>query len=197
MRRAALFSSCIGIVALGAFACGGQIDGGIDLPADGGALDATTPPTSNDGSVATKDGGTVNPGDATVVPPVQPTPCGDAGACDPTTQVCCVTFQNQKLATACVANGQCQGSSLSCTSASNCPNGQVCCAGFQGGGGGGGGSIKSTCKTQCAGGFQEPQLCAVDSECPQGQKCQLTQIGVKACVGGGGGGPPPPPPPGH
>jgi len=176
------------IVSLAAVACGGSVASSDDTSLDGSTStsnDATT--SSLDGSTTGSDGGVVT---VDAGPPVQPVACGDAG-CDPSTQVCCVTVKGpQNIQQQCVANGSCQGSSFSCTGSANCPNGEVCCADFQGGGGGG--SVTTTCKSQCAGGFQEPQLCQSAAECPPGDQCRQIFGGLKACVAPfDGGGPPP------
>lgn len=174
------FRRAYGVLVVLAVACGGSVatsddTTGTDSGTTGG--DATT--GGPDGSTGV-DGG-VPVGDSSVPPTQQPIACGDAGSCDPSTQVCCVTGGGGGggISTACTAIGSCMGSSFSCESAKNCTMGEVCCADFMGGMGGG--SITATCKPMCAGGFMEPQLCADSSECPMGQVCRNAFGGLKIC----------------
>ncbi len=162
-----------------ALACGGAVEDPLlssTTDAATGAADATTPPTRD---------ATVSPpatDSAPPPPPVASIPCGDGGTCDPNAQVCCVTFMGQQASTSCVAKGTCKGSSFGCTSAANCGAGEVCCGSLQGGQ-----SVTATCKPQCQGGFQEPQLCANSAECKTpGETCQPAFGGLSTCRGGGG-----------
>jgi hypothetical protein len=133
---------------------------------DGGPIevDATLPPPLDAGPPPLPDSG----------PPPEPIQCGTT-TCDPQTQVCCVTFNGQNVNETCTNQGQCNGASLSCTSASSCPPNEVCCATLTQQ------QQSSQCASQCAGGFQNPQLCASSTECPKGQTCQNSPFGLKVC----------------
>jgi hypothetical protein len=137
---------------------GGRPDGGREERPDGGPW---TPP----------DAGTGGTGLA----------CGRAW-CDPATQDCCLS----NLGARCEARGTCPGPSLSCTSAAACTDGLICCAGVSMGGAGM--SLDSWCAAGCEadGGFTL-QLCATESECPDGQQCEVGALGIRVCRGGGGG----------
>ena len=159
--------------------CGGAVEDTLTTNLDAGG-------SVTDGSVRpTVDATVMPPPDSAVSPPPPASvPCGDAGTCDPSVQVCCVTLQGQQVFNACVAKGSCKGSSFACTSAANCPQGQVCCGTLSGGG-----AINASCKTSCQGGFQEPQLCKSNAECTApGDTCQPAVGGLSVCRGGG---PPP------
>jgi hypothetical protein len=72
------------------------------------------------------------------------------------------------------------GASLTCTSAADCPMGQVCCLG----GGGPGGPPQSSCDMRCGrdgpgGGGQ--QLCASDAECGM-RHCFKDSAGLGICA---------------
>ncbi|MEO8878165.1 MAG: hypothetical protein ABI461_21410 [Polyangiaceae bacterium] len=118
--------------------------------------------------------------------------CGTA-SCDATKEECCVDIGagggggGGTGGEACTAIGKCTGFALSCTDASNCGSGQVCCATQNGQ------SASATCAATCGagGGGQSVQLCASDKECGDGT-CVDTPLGFKVCepgdVGGSGGG---------
>ncbi len=107
-------------------------------------------------------------------PPPEPIQCGNT-TCNSQTQVCCVTFNGQNVNEACTNQGQCNGASLACTSASSCPPNEVCCATLTQQ------EQSSACASQCQGGFQNPQLCATSTECPKGMTCQNSPFGLKVC----------------
>jgi hypothetical protein len=105
----------------------------------------------------------------------------------------------------CTAAGACQGISVSCFDSTGCSGGQVCCfslggtggaagglAGLFGGGGAGGFSGAAACQAPGAGCMF--QLCSKSAECPKGDTCQVSPIGMGSyCAaprgdGGGGGG---------
>ena len=162
-------------------ACGGRTNLGDDEPILDGSVvvDASITP---DGGVI-QDGGIVvfdvapPPDDALPPPPPPdggPITCGKV-SCNSATEVCCVTFGNQQVTYACTQQGQCQGASLDCTSAASCPSNEVCCGNLSQQ------NIGSQCEPQCAGGFQNPQLCATSAECPKGTTCKSSQIGFKIC----------------
>jgi len=132
---------------------------------DGGPIGVDAQPPPFDGGPPPIDAGPPPPG------PIQ---CGNT-TCNAQTQVCCVTFNGQNVNETCTAQGQCNGASLSCTSASSCPNGEVCCATLTQQ------QQSSQCQTQCQGGFQHPQLCASDGECPNGTTCKNSPFGLKVC----------------
>ncbi len=165
-------------IVVGIAACGGRTT----LSDDTSLVDGSTTfdgSITPDGGVIIQDGGVIIP-DAS--PPIDASPPQEAGTpitCGTTTcttpEVCCVTFGNQQVNYACTQQGQCQGASLDCTSAANCPPNEVCCASFSQQ------SVSSGCAPQCQGGFQNPQLCATNAECPQGTTCKSSQIGFKIC----------------
>jgi len=124
---------------------------------------------------------------------------GEAGTC-PTGQSCCTTLSiaSFSVTATCVANGQCSGGvSNECQSTSDCPSGDVCCAGVAassdasaGTGGGLGGfslaSFNTTCQATCQAG--QTQDCASDTECPAGEICQSIALAAgDAGVGGAAG----------
>jgi hypothetical protein len=124
---------------------------------------------------------------------------GEAGTC-PAGQSCCTTLSIASLSVtaACVANGQCSGGvSNECQSTSDCPSGNVCCAGVAAsadasaatGGGFAGFSIASfntTCQVTCQTG--QTENCASDTECPTGELCQsIALLAGDAGVGGAAG----------
>ncbi len=176
MPRSLAFTSLL--LAL-ASACGGRTtlddstttDSGTELDAIVG-VDVSGQPDSSfvDVVVGPPDGGvTVDSG-----PPNPPIPCGTS-QCDPSTEVCCVTFGGQTLSETCTAPTACNGAALTCASAANCPLGDVCCANFSQT------TPGSQCALKCQGGFQNPQLCALDSECPTGETCKNGPFGLKIC----------------
>ena len=184
MKRTVFF----GVLALGFWACGGRTtldDSDFDASAtqDGGVIGKDSGPIQNDGGPIQMDaapppfdGGPPPPPPDGGPPPPPPGPiqCGNA-TCNPQTQVCCVTFNGQTVNETCTAQGQCNGAALSCTSASSCPPNEVCCATLTQQ------QQSSQCQPQCQGGFQHPQLCATDAECPQGTTCKPSPFGPKVC----------------
>jgi hypothetical protein len=173
-RWRALFAapSAVLVIAMG---CGGStaaIQGGDD---GGGASDA---PVSTDSPSGNNEAG---PGGGSIQ-------CGQATTCDPATQECCVSFGGG--GDQCIAKGgNCQGVALSCTSASSCPSGDVCCASLQGRLRDGG-TLATSCDPQCTQG--EVQLCATTAECPQGDDCRRGFGGIRFCAPPFDGGFPPP-----
>lgn len=174
----------LGLLVLGA-ACGGRTtldDSNLDASVgqDGNVILKDSGPIQNDsGPILVDasppppfDGGPPPPPDAG--PPPQPIQCGNT-TCNPQTQVCCVTFNGQTTNETCTPQGQCNGAALSCTSAANCPPNEVCCATLTQT------QQSSQCQAQCQGGFQHPQLCGTDAECPQGTTCKPSPFGVKIC----------------
>lgn len=151
------------LAVVAAAACGGDV-----------STDNTNP--GPDSSTPTDSGNTGT--DSSSAPdtstPLAPLPCGMT-TCDPSTQVCCVTFQ--PTTQTCIAIGApCSGGTLSCSSKLNCSSGDVCCLDYAGG------KVTTTCKPACLGGFQEPQLCASDGECTPPDTCRTIPGGYKACV---------------
>ncbi len=178
----------LGLIVLAA-ACGGRTNlGDDDIVTDADLLDGSI--TTNDGGVVVKDASIGSDGGVIFVDASLPPSDGgvivvDSGGgaivcgnttCDSNTDFCCVTFNGgQQVQEDCVSNGStCQGASLTCTSAASC-NGEVCCASVNGQ------SITAACAPQCQGGFQNPQLCAIDSECPKNQTCKNGPLGLKTC----------------
>jgi hypothetical protein len=146
-------------------------DGGI-IVKDGGPIQNDSGPIQVDASPPPLDAGPPPLPDAGPLPgQIQ---CGTS-TCDAQTQVCCVTFNGQTVNETCTAQGQCNGAALSCTSAASCPPNEVCCATLTQT------QQSSQCQNQCQGGFQHPQLCATDGECPQGQTCKNSPFGLKVC----------------
>jgi hypothetical protein len=89
---------------------------------------------------------------------------------------CCVTFMGGGGASeTCVPAGTCDmGVSLACTGSDNCSGGDVCCGSF------GGFSAGATCTP----GSCDPgtvQLCNGDGDCPMGESCDPTPIGLNIC----------------
>ena len=151
-----------------AAACGGDVaDQGNGLP------DSSTDSPSSTADTSTGNGdSSANPDTSSTT--VTPIPCG-MGACDPSTQFCCIIFQ--PASQMCLATGSpCMGAALSCTSASSCTSGDVCCADIMGT------KVSSSCKPKCAGGFMEPQLCASSAECTPPDTCRMILGGYKACA---------------
>jgi hypothetical protein len=169
------------VLALG---CGGRTD--LDeTVTDGGLLEDVVvgdAPISDSGpqpdAIPIQDV-TVPPMDVSVPPvdagmPGDPITCGTT-TCDSATQVCCITFAGMMASETCTAPTACMGVSLACSSALDCPMGEVCCANITMM------TQDSQCQAKCMGGFQNPQLCASSSECPMGQTCQNTPFGYKIC----------------
>ena len=176
----------LGLLALVA-ACGGRTtlddsttddasvlqDSGI-IVKDGGPISNDGGPIFVDASPPSTDAAPPPPPPLDAGPQPQPIQCGTS-TCDPQTQVCCVTFSGQTVTEACTNQGQCKGAELSCTSAASCPAIEVCCATLTQQ------SQSAQCAPQCKGGFQNPQLCATDAECPQGTTCKNSPLGLKIC----------------
>ncbi len=187
--------------------------------------------TSSDGGA---DGGG---GDDSAAPPKIPCSMGDGGPLCASGMVCCMPGLNAgalgglgagagggglgNLTSAFMPSCEatCSGSTVQCNDSSNCPSGQVCCAGAptpdggaEAGAAAGGfpglGALASlgmtTCQTSCMPGQQ--QQCSSSSECTDGQTCQAPNFGgaggIGALLGGAGGlgftipkncAPPPPP----
>jgi Cys-rich repeat protein len=175
MKRSLALGS-VAFVMIGA--CGGRTDLGNEPELDGAVTEDGSPnldsPIQADSPIVIIDAGHVDvepPPDANVGTPIQ---CGTA-TCDSLTEVCCVTFMMQMVNEVCTSPSSCNGVSLTCSSAENCPPGEVCCADFNQM------MASSQCQSACKGGFQNPQLCAKDSECPSGQTCRNTPFGYKIC----------------
>ena len=173
-------------IVLGIAACGGRTTLGDDTSElDGAAnFDGSIGPDGGvigqDGGVIVKDGGVIiedasppQDGGVIVIDSGAPITCGNV-TCS-SGEECCVTFGNQQLNYACTQQGQCQGAALDCTSAANCPPNEVCCASLSQQ------NLSASCAPQCQGGFQNPQLCATNAECPPGTTCKNSQIGFKIC----------------
>jgi hypothetical protein len=77
--------------------------------------------------------------------------------------------------------------SLGCMDSTTCMTGQVCCASVSISGGL---SITSACQAgPCPTGLTSYQLCAMSSECPTGQICELSPLGEgMICAAGTGDG---------
>jgi hypothetical protein len=171
-------------------ACGGRttlddsVDGapiGVDggpIGVDGGPIGIDGGPIGIDGGPIGIDGGPVDvdaaPPPFDAGPPGNPIQCGNT-TCNSSTDVCCVTANGQVVNEACTPIGQCKGAAFSCSSASSCPNNEVCCATFTQT------QQTSQCQSACQGGFQNPQLCASTAECPNGLTCKQTPFGFKTC----------------
>lgn len=186
-------SSLLGLFAIGLgsglVACGGRttLDDLGDL--DSGIITSDSGIIGSDGGIVPKDSGIVPPDAGPPPPPpldAGPPPPQDAGSpggpiscgnatCNSSSQVCCVTFSGQTVSETCTPQGQCTGAALACTSVAACPPNEVCCGNFsqtkQG----------SQCAPACQGGFQNPQLCAKNAECPKGTTCKNSPLGVKTC----------------
>lgn len=162
-----LFLGSVGIALAVAAGCGGSTDGGtpgVGVDAGAGSDASMAADTSMTGDTGTQldSGG----GMGTIA-------CGMGSMCDVATQVCCVTAGEGGLSTACTAKTACMGGAIACESASNCGAGQVCCVTV------GMGSVSAACG---AGPCAQAQLCAVTSECPMGDVCRQSQIGLNACL---------------
>jgi Cys-rich repeat protein len=180
----------VSLVVLGlavAVGCGGSSESLPDDDAGGGGNDSST---GTDGNTASRDGATMNDGTSPVDSSMMSTgvPCGQgdaAASCDPTTQVCCVTFGMGGGSAQCIAKGAtCQGASVGCSSAANCASGDVCCGAFTNN------MLSSACQAApcpAVAPLGRPiQLCATDGECPNGEKCRTGFGGIKACAAAGG-----------
>jgi hypothetical protein len=168
-----IFGACGGRTTLDDSDFDGSVgqDGGV-IGNDAGPIQIDTGPVM-DAMPPDFDGGPPPPIDAGPPPP-SPIQCGTS-SCDPQTEVCCVTFNGQTINEACTAQGKCSGASLGCTSAASCPSGEVCCGTFTQT------EQDSKCQTTCGGGFQHPQLCATNAECPSGTTCKNSPFGLKVC----------------
>ncbi|HEY1955298.1 MAG TPA: hypothetical protein VGH28_06790 [Polyangiaceae bacterium] len=149
-------------------------DGGIvvkdgSLPFEGGP---PPPPPDSGPPPPPFDGGPPPPIDAGG--PGGPIMCGNA-VCNAPIETCCVTFGGQQLNESCAPSGQCQGASFDCSGAASCPFGEVCCGSFSQQ------SQGASCAPKCQGGFQNPQICETDGECPQGTTCKPSPVGFKVC----------------
>lgn len=131
--------------------------GGSSTSSSGGVTDGSA---TTDGSTNT-DGGTSS-GASSGTP--NSVTCGTA-TCNTTTQKCCSTFQQgMGIVQSCVAKAaDCQGGEQSCDDKTDCPAGQICCAG-----GGPGGGFGASCQTTCNG----IQICKAANECTDGGTCQ-------------------------
>jgi hypothetical protein len=178
MKRAAL----LGLITTTAFACGGRTMLA-DLPTD--ASVAPDGGTSKDGGVIGQDGGVIVFDGGVPMPDASPPPidagpppgiiqCGTS-VCNGSTETCCVTYNGQTLNETCTPQGQCQGASFDCSGASSCPPGEVCCGSFSQT------SQGAQCVSTCQGGWQHPQICETDTECPQGETCRSSPFGFKVC----------------
>jgi hypothetical protein len=103
----------------------------------------------------------------------EPVFCG--GSFCETGEDCCVTFSGGGTSASCVPPGTCDmGLSLACTGSDNCPTGDVCCGTLGFGGG------NASCEPgACAPGTI--QLCTVDGDCPMGEHCDPSPIGLSIC----------------
>ncbi len=168
----------LGVSCLALAGCGGAVE---TLPA--GEQDAATVSQDSgaqlDSEIMVTDGGVVF-ADVTTTTDGGGTgeiTCGPQ-QCAAATQVCCLMQQSQM----CIdATNKCAGLTLTCSSASSCGNGDVCCATFQGGGGGG--SLMTSCDASCPNGPGNVQLCATDAECKNGDTCRSVMGGgtLKIC----------------
>jgi len=127
------------------------------------------------------------PSSTPMTPNPPPTPpssrriaCGST-SCDSTTEDCCLQVAANVVVT-CAPKGQCvfPGVSFSCSSAANCPAGQVCCLSQPIRG-----TPSAVCIAACGtagGGFRPSiQLCDSPAECPTGTTCVPTPFGVSTC----------------
>ncbi len=178
--------------ALSVVACGGRV-------ADVGAADSDSGvPNGQPGPGAGGPNGGPNGGPTLVDGGTSPAPttgitCGMT-SCDSTTQECCIMAVGPggpggpMAGGTCTAKGACMGGvALSCSSASGCMAGNVCCVSFTNAGG------TATCAPSCmgmggggpggpgGGGGGGIQLCAIDAECPMGEACVMGFGGLKAC----------------
>ena len=96
--------------------------------------------------------------------------CG-ATNCDASYQTCCVSTSGATCLPAGVPCGG--GLTLSCSSASSCSAGEVCCASQSLSGG-----FSADCQSACTSGIQ---MCATRAECPLGQRCRRVPSGYGIC----------------
>jgi hypothetical protein len=190
--------------------CGGKTD--LFGSQSGGGGSTSGPGGSSSGGSSGTSAGGVGSGGVGSTPASTAIACGQT-SCNVATQECCIETPDSPGVCTSKGNG-CNGLALTCASAANCTNGEVCCVAFDGS------SQSSVCAASCDnagssssggsnGGPGDPgdgpgdgpgglQLCATDAECVQGQSCQRTSLGFGICVdrrGGGGGGRPQPPRP--
>jgi hypothetical protein len=135
----------------------GRFDTGIP-PFDSGSFDTGVPPFDSGFDSGPRDSGFEAGQDGGVA-------CGPAGACDPSTQVCCANPNT--LSFTCIAKGApCGGIPISCSSSASC-GGEKCCLSFGG----------PQCQIACFG----PQLCQSDGECTPPQRCRPAFGGFSLC----------------
>jgi hypothetical protein len=178
-----LRASLLWIASLSAASCGGNVI----VPTDQGAsteVDASVPgdapdplPTPDDASIAPL------PEDAPTEPDAPPPPpppakitCGTA-TCDGATQVCCAGLR----ASRCTAPSECTDSVLSCSDASGCATGEICCYRQSGPTG------TAQCSKTCAG-LGASILCTTNDECPSGERCGRGARNLQVCQPSFGGG---------
>jgi hypothetical protein len=81
---------------------------------------------------------------------------------------------------------RCTGAAIAatCSSASSCATGEVCCASIALGMGGG--MASASCQTSCenpdAGRGIAIQICTTNAECPTGDTCRADVLGLDVCV---------------
>lgn len=167
-------------LALAVVACGGATDEATVVAPDGGSTSSTSSSggtttssggstTSSGGSTSSSGGGTDGGGTDGGASSSGGTPnqvaCGTA-TCNGATQKCCTTFsQGTGVVSTCVAKADaCQGAEQACDDKTDCPAGQICCAG-----GGAGGGFGSSCQATCGQGIQ---MCKAANECTDGGTCQ-------------------------
>ena len=191
-------------LALSIAACGGSI-AAVDADAGAGSsggsggsaggssgssgTSGTSGGTSSDGGPASSSGASggtsgssgssgASGGSSSGAPPPPPASltCG-MSSCNTASQDCC----DSRAGLGCVAKGTCMGATLTCTSAGDCPPGDVCCLG----GFGPGGPPTSSCQMRCGGGGGPggggQQLCASDAECGM-RHCFKDSSGLGICA---------------
>jgi hypothetical protein len=168
---------------------------------EGGASGATGSGRSSSGTSGGGSSGSTNGGSPSTTYADSGIACGMAGGCAPS-QTCCYPAATMPAmgppmggppaGPSCVAQGSCQGSSLSCSSTQHCSSGSVCCFAYGGsdggagpGGFGGAGGFSAQCASQCPMG--QYQLCADSSECTSGGTCMQGPYAKYCAMGFDGG----------
>lgn len=186
-KRSAALSAGVLVAGLGgvAWGCGG----GEAVPVGPGADSGADTTVAGDADPGTDGGASDGGGDALAFPDVRnvvdgraPDPgqvrCGDAGACDTQTEICCVQasfsldgglggLDAGSATLSCVPRrdaGACTGARIGCDEKADCPGAAVCCFSL----GLGPAQSGSRCEAQC--GVGEVQLCRTDAEC-NGTRC--------------------------
>jgi hypothetical protein len=141
-------------------------------------------------AVASMDAGM--PSTSSGSPGTGPMACG-AATCMAPRQICCASAANG--AADCVSRGFCPTGSdvFTCSSATNCRSGEVCCLTLAAAKGGDLAQCQSGCVSPPGGASVLYQVCLTTSECPTGQECKQTMdaafpICVPSALASDGGG---------